>query len=64
MKDKTGTQTDRDLAARVRDMEMNLEHVLFLLREYRQLRLCDRCADLADNAPVLREDFNEEGEEE
>ena len=53
-----------DIGDRVRDLEMKLEHILFLLREYRQFRICDRCADLAENAPTLREGFNEGAEEE
>lgn len=56
--------THPDLRVRVRDLEMKLEHILFLLHEYRQLRLCDRCDELAGIAPALREGFNKEGEEE
>ena len=44
----------------MRDLEMKMEHALFLLREYRQLRLCDHCAEIADIDPALREVFGEE----
>jgi len=53
-----------ELEVRVRDLEKEVEHALFLLRESRRLRLCDRCADALDTDLGLGERYPEKDTEE
>lgn len=39
----------RNLNVRMQDLEMKLDHALFLLGEYRRMRLCDRCGEDVDD---------------